>query len=144
MRHNLEFLYKENWFAEINDSEKNPMLRLYKSFKKSFCLENYIKDVANRHTQKCISKFRLSSHNLRIHTGRQKRDKMGNKTPAEKRFCLSCKSNKIDDELHLLTTCITHNDERQKLFSNISNIIDLHCSQSNLLSHVKNNNQKDK
>ena len=23
MRHNLEFLYKENWFAEINDSEKN-------------------------------------------------------------------------------------------------------------------------
>ena len=55
MRHNLEFLYKEKWLADINDSETNPMLRLYKKFKKSFGLEAYIKHVSDRNIQKSIS-----------------------------------------------------------------------------------------
>ena len=142
MRHNLEFLYKENWLAEINDSVKNPMLRLYKTFKKSFEFESYIKNISDRKIQKSISQFRLSSHCLRIHTGRQERDKTGKNTPADKRFCLNCKSGKIDDELHLITSCETHNAERTVLFSNISTLIDLRCPASELLPNILNSEDK--
>ena len=106
---------------------KNPMLRLYKKFKKSFGLEAYIKLVADRKIQKSISQFRLSSHCLRINKGRQERDKNGKNTPANKRFCLSCKNGKIDDELHLLNECKTHSKERKLLISRIAPFIDPHC-----------------
>ena len=144
MRHNFEFLYKENWLTEINNSAKNPMLRLYKTFKKSFKLESYIKLIPDRKIQKCISQFRLSSHCLRIHTGRHERDKAGKNTPADKRFCLNCKSGKIDDEIHLLTNCKIHNTERNTLFSRISTCIDLHCHQSHseLLANILNSDDK--
>ena len=144
MKHNLEFLYKENWLSEINDSVKNPMLRLYKTFKKTFGLEKYIKNVSDRKIQKSISQFRLSSHCLRIHTGRQERDKTGKNMPADKRFCLSCTSGKIDDEMHLLTSCKTHNTERKTMFTNISPCLDLHCPQSNsdILSTILNSDNK--
>ena len=144
MRHNLEFLYKEKWFAEINDSEKNPMLRLYKKFKKSFGLEAYIKHVADRKIQKSISQFRLSSHCLRIHKGRQERDKNGKNTPANKRFCLSCKNGNIDDELHLLNECKTHSNERKLLISRIAPFIDPHRPHTliEVLSNILNSDNE--
>ena len=40
IRHNLEFLYKSKWYNEINDSNKNPMLRFYKTIKSSFGQES--------------------------------------------------------------------------------------------------------
>ena len=118
------------------------MLRLYKTFKKSFEFESYIKNISDRKIQKSISQFRLSSHCLRIHTGRQERDKTGKNTPADKRFCLNCKSGKIDDELHLITSCETHNAERTVLFSNISTLIDLRCPASELLPNILNSEDK--
>ena len=113
------------WFNEINDTEKNPMLRLYKQFKINFKPESYIKSISNRRLQKCLSRFRLSSHCLRIHKGRQERDKYGRNTPANKRFCLSCKSGQIDDELHFLFNCPTHTNERENMFSKIQQYLDI-------------------
>ena len=112
------------WYNEINDSEKNPMLRLYKNFKSEFKPESYIKSISNRRLQKCLSQFRLSSHCLRIHKGRQERDNFGKNTPSNKRFCLSCKSGQIDDELHLLSNCSTHNGERENMFSKIQQYLE--------------------
>ena len=120
IRHNLEFLYKTKWYNEINDSNKNPMLRFYKTVKTTFGLESYIKLISDRKIQTSISKFRLSSHCLRIHKGRHERDKNGINTPANRRFCLSCKSGEIDNELHLLDNCQTHNEERETLKNRIS------------------------
>ena len=119
IKHNLEFLYKTNWLAEINDSQKNPMLRFYKIFKNSFEPEPYIKLISDRKIQKSLSQYRLSSHCLRIHKGRQERNKNGKNTLANKRFCLSCKSGEIDDEMHLFTNCKTHNLERGIFLTNI-------------------------
>ena len=119
IRNNNEFIFKSMWYNEINDSEKNPMLRLYKNFKTEFKPESYIKSISNRRLQKCLSQFRLSSHCLRIHKGRQERNKFGNNTPSNRRFCLSCKSDQIDDELHLLSSCSTHNSERENMLSKI-------------------------
>ena len=125
VKNNNEFIYKSMWFNEINDTEKNPMLRLYKQFKINFKPESYIKSISNRRLQKCLSRFRLSSHCLRIHKGRQERDKYGRNTPADKRFCLSCKSGQIDDELHFLFNCPTHTNERENMFSKIQQYLDI-------------------
>ena len=144
MRHNLEFLYKEKWIAEINDSVKNPMLRLYKEFKKSFGFEEYIKHISDRKIQKCISQFRLSSHCLRIHKGRLERDEKGKNTPANKRFCLSCNSGEIDDEIHILNNCKTHNSERKTLITKLAPFIDLYKPHTlnEVLSIILNSNDK--
>ena len=123
MRHNLEFLYKTSWLTDINDSVKNPMLRFYKIFKKTFESEPYIKMISDRKIQKSLSKFRLSSHCLRIHKGRHERDKNNKNTPANKRFCLSCKSGEIDDELHLFGKCTTHNLERKNFLTKINSYV---------------------
>ena len=141
---NLEFLYKEKWLADINDSETNPMLRLYKKFKKSFGLEAYIKHVSDRNIQKSISQFRLSSHCLRIHKGRQERDNKGKNTPANKRFCLSCKIGEVDDEIHLLNKCKTHSNERKILITKIAPFIDPHCPHTliDVLSIILNSDKE--
>ena len=125
VRNNNEFIYKSMWYNEINDSEKNPMLRLYKQFKTEFKPESYIKSISNRRLQKCLSRFRLSSHCLRIHKGRQERDKFGRNTPADRRFRLSCKSGQIDDELHFLFKCSTHNNERENMLSKIQEYLNI-------------------
>ena len=46
-------------------------LRTYKSFKSEFCMEPYIFSLPSITYMQAIAKFRLSSHNLRIETGRQ-------------------------------------------------------------------------
>ena len=86
MKHNLEFLYKETWLAEVNDSTKNPMLRLYKTFKKTFEAEPYIHHISDRKIQKSLSQFRLSSHCLRINKGRHEKCDKGKKLPAKNGF----------------------------------------------------------
>ena len=99
--------------------KKIPCFGYTKKIKTEFKPESYIKSISNRRLQKCLSQFRLSSHCLRIHKGRQERDKFGKNTPSDKRFCLSCKSGQIDDELHLMFNCSTHIKERENMFSKI-------------------------
>ena len=146
MKHNLEFLYQTQWLSDINDSSKHPMLRFYKIFKQFFQQEQYIELIADREIQKSISKFRLSSHCLRIHTGRHERDKHNKNTPANQRFCLSCKSGEIDDELHLLLKCKTHDLERRNFFAIISSHIQLETSSTStpieLLNLIINSDNK--
>ena len=134
IRNNNELIFKSMWYNEINDTENNPMLRFYKYFKTEFKPESYIKLISNRRLQKCLSQFRLSSHCLRIHKGRQERDKFGRNTPSNKRFCLSCGSSQIDDELHLIFTCTTHNNERESMFSKLQNY--LNPNQTHSLSNT--------
>ena len=47
-------------------------------------------------------RFRISSHQLRIETGRYEN------TPRNERLCLFCTSNKIEDENHFLLDCKTY------------------------------------
>ena len=138
IRHNFEFLHKTKWYNEINDSNKNPMLRFYKTIKSSFGQESYIKLISDRKIQTYISKFRLSSHCLRIHTGRHERDKNGKNTPSNERLCQSCKAGLIDNELHLFTNCQTHTFERNILKNTIDSLIHNSSSLSptEVLSHI--------
>ena len=45
-----------------------------------------------------IAKFRLSSHNLRIETGRHMRPV----TSVDQRKCLNCNTDNVEDERHFL------------------------------------------
>ena len=52
-----------------------------------------------------ITKWRLSSHRLRIETGRFDSPK----TPRDKRVCSVC-ANKVEDEHHVLFECLLYNE----------------------------------
>ena len=60
-----------------------------------------------------MAKLRLSSHCLRIETGRHEN------LPIKDRICLRCES-EIDDEVHFLITCPYFNTEKTLFFSNIN------------------------
>ena len=55
---------------DIANSTKFPKLRTYKLFKKNFRLENYLIEIENTKHALALARFRISSHNLRIETGR--------------------------------------------------------------------------
>ena len=102
-------------FSEINDSDSNPKLRTYKLFKLSYCLEPYLNSTLSRKTFTNLARFRLSSHNLKIETGRHEKPKV----PPENRICTKCNSNEIEDEMHCLLSCNSNNSARNILFSRI-------------------------
>ena len=56
----------------VNGNEQNK-LRTYKLFKQSIHTENYLLTVKNRKLRTNICRFRVSSHNLPIETGRHRR-----------------------------------------------------------------------
>ena len=96
---------------DINDSEKYTKLRTYKLFKKEFCLENYLTLHDNINNVINIFRFRSSSHNLAIETGRYTRPK----TPIDDRKCIHCNLNQVEDEQHFLLECSLYDNERTKL-----------------------------
>ena len=88
-------------------------LRTYKLFKPEFCMESYIFSLPSITYMQAIAKFRLSSHNLRIETGRHMRPV----TPVDQRKCLNCNTDNIEDERHFLLNCKKHENERRILFN---------------------------
>lgn len=114
----------------INDSSLYPKLRTYKEFKTDFRLEPYLTQNTNKKIYTKIARFRCSSHSLKIETGRHERPVI----PAESRICEKCTSNEVEDELHCLITCQSHNSQRSNLFQAVVSI----------LPNFNNLNQKDK
>ena len=73
-----------------------------------------------------ISRLRLSSHHLEIETGRYTRPL----TPANQRFCAACPG-KVGDEYHFLTECVSHSENRDILFDEITRDIPNFLTQAN-------------
>ena len=90
-----------NLFAEINDTNKYPKLRTYKTFKKDMRIEPYLNLGLPKSLYCNIARFRLSSHNLNIDLGRHKRPYV----PPEERICDKCNLQLVEDELHYLMIC---------------------------------------
>lgn len=62
-----------------------------------------------KHTQ-AMARFRLSSHGLRIETGRWRKPPI----PRELRHCRHCAAHTVDDEAHFLFECTAHISSRIK------------------------------
>ena len=59
--------YYQSWYSDINNSQR---LASYSRIKHSFESESYLDYISERKYKIALSKFRLSSHNLEIETGR--------------------------------------------------------------------------
>ena len=108
--------YMSQCLETINDSSRFPKLRTYKLFKREFRLEPYLISPKNIHYSLALLKFRISSHNLHIETGRYSRP---NKTPVNERFCHYCSSQAVEDEPHFLLDCSLYDIERKHLFDTV-------------------------
>ena len=119
VKYNMHSLFEDQFKADIyNDIRKDGegnKLRTYRIFKNSIYQEPYLSQVENRQIRQNISRLRMSAHNLKIESGRHSRPKI----PLQKRLCEAC-SDKIDNEFHLLTECISFDSSRQVMFNMIS------------------------
>ena len=114
----------EDWNAELNDTQKNPLLRTYKQIKTEFTMEPYLDLVQNCRYRKAISSIRTSSHTLTVEYGRH------HNIPLNMRLCHTCSM--IDDEMHFSTNCKLNQVERDTLYRNIMQVdqsfMDLHAT----------------
>ena len=92
---------------------KLPVLRTYCLFKKEFGMDTYLKAIKNYSIRSCMSKLRLSSHCLKIETGRHTKPKLDIKD----RLCTHCNQGKLEDEKHLIFECSLYVNLRSQLFS---------------------------
>ena len=69
-----------------------------------------------RNIRSSIAKFRTSTHNLAIETGRYTRPII----PSNNCFCKICNSGQIEDEQHLLLDCNAYKETREILFSKLT------------------------
>ncbi|XP_078312623.1 uncharacterized protein LOC144619140 [Crassostrea virginica] len=80
---------------------------MYKYLVDNFCLQFYLEKSIPKLYKKCITKIRVSSHNLCIESGRHKN------IPRDKRFCKTCTST-IEDEYHFILVCPVYKELRSK------------------------------
>ena len=100
--------YIQKWQSDVNSSSR---LTYYSKFKTSFELESYLINIKNDTLRKQLSKFRLSSHNLAVETGRH------NSIDINNRICLFCNQNQIESEYHMLLICPKYRTLRQTYLS---------------------------
>ena len=84
------------FLTEISDS---PKCRLYRNIVDYFCIQLYLKKPLHAKYKKAITCLRLSSHDLKIETGRY------NNTIRDNRKCDLCTLIEIEDEYHFLLVC---------------------------------------
>ena len=112
----------ESWKCELNDLDKNPILRMYKLIKTNFSMEPYLNLIKEAKYRRSLTKLRLSSHNLEIERGRHTKPV----TPVIERLCIVC--GVIDDELHFVTSCKKHTTERERLYSYVDSHVPNFCN----------------
>ena len=115
----------ESWKCELNDLDKNPILRMYKLIKTNFSMEPYLNLIKEAKYRRSLTKLRLSSHNLEIERGRHTKPV----TPVIERLCIVC--GVIDDELHFVTSCKKHTTERERLYSYVDSHVPNFCNLNN-------------
>ena len=103
----------------LADSEQQPKLRTYKLFKTDYRIENYLVAGLPKKSINKIARFRTSSHNLHIETGRYKRPP----TPETQRICAKCNSGEVEDEFHCLMVCSKYSQHRALMISSVENLI---------------------
>ena len=102
-------IFIQNWELDVQNVEKNPILRTYAKIKTTFGIEKYIDSVRNFRYRNAITKIRTSSHSLEIEKGRHRKN--GGTIPACQRLCQNC--NVVEDEIHFVMDCTINLSERR-------------------------------
>jgi hypothetical protein len=121
--------YEHHWLAQVGLSPTlnatGSKLRTYIKVKHSIGLENYLLAVKCFKKRQYITRLRISSHDLRIESGRYCRPPL----PCDSRICLFCDTGDVESEEHFIMDCSFYVKERNdflKCLSELSpNIINL-------------------
>ena len=100
------------WKHKLENSSK---LTFYSTFKTDHNLEKYLVLIKDPYKRKCLSRFRVSSHNLQIEIGRYQN------IPREERLCEICNSGEVENETHFLLFCKAYEHSREDLRSSLEN-----------------------
>ena len=95
IRQNLQDQFIQQWYSDVNNSSKG---QVYRFFKQSFGMENYLKILSPKY-MKIMIKFRTTNHRLPVETGRW------HEKPLGERFCTLCNNCQIGDEFHYILEC---------------------------------------
>ncbi|XP_048252544.1 uncharacterized protein LOC125380687 [Haliotis rufescens] len=101
----LKDIYLQSWTASLTQTNK---CFYYKLFKAEIIMEDYLSKVNVKKFRTALSRFRCSSHNLLIETGRYVN------IPREERICNLCSLNSVEDEFHFLLVCPVYLHLREK------------------------------
>ncbi|CAB3993421.1 Hypothetical predicted protein [Paramuricea clavata] len=108
----LEEKYLTFWKHKLENSSK---LTFYSTFKTDHNLENYLVFIKDPHKRRCLSRLRVSNHDLQIEIGRYQN------IPREERLCKICNSGEVENETHLLLSCKAYEQSRANLRSSLEN-----------------------
>ena len=101
----------DNAIQEWNDDlNNNRTMSLYRLVKNKFGYEKYLDLAKYKSYRQNITKIRMSSHKLRIETGRYGR----NRIDRNERLCQICNCGDIEDEYHFIIICSKYSDIRKK------------------------------
>ena len=117
--HTLQHSQKLNFYCKIKTNYSSPA---------------YLDLTRKNPSRKTLVKLRISSHKLRIETGRY------DNIPRDERLCNLCNCNRIEDETHFLLDCPSFSSIREMFFSKLESKIPflrLH-SHETLLSNLMN------
>ena len=99
--------------SALSELDTNRVLTLYKVIKPQFDYALYLDLIRSKCLRIQLTKLRLSSHSLRIESGRYER----NRLDISLRTCQICNTGDIEDEYHFILICNQYLD----LGLNISN-----------------------
>ena len=106
--------YISHWQHTIRNSKK---LEFYNTFKDEYTPSCYLDLTRKLNNRKELVKLRIGNHKLLIETGRY------DQIPRDNRLCPTCKSNQIEDEIHLLFHCTKYCSFRDEFYKKIENQI---------------------
>jgi hypothetical protein len=98
-------IYMQEWYTSINNSNRLETLALIKH---NFISEKYLTCISEKKYRIALARFRTSSHELLIETGRHM-----NLLRAD-RICRNCNLNLIENEYHFLLICPKYRDLRKE------------------------------
>ena len=111
----------DKWIAMLNkpamkNSETGGKLKLYKLFKAEPTPASYVLSPLDPGPRWVMASLRAGCLPLGVETGRYRIPKV----PLERRVCLACNSNSIEDEFHFVMVCNKLEHERNKLLYHIT------------------------
>ena len=91
---------------------------------------NYCKHVVNPKLRQSLARLRVNCHKLLIEIGRYCIPKI----PAEERLCKCCNLQRVEDEMHLVSVCPFHKQNRETLY-------DIAVKECKVFSSLSNRNK---
>lgn len=126
-------IFIQESFTEMEGERSK--LRTYKILKTRVGYEGYLSKLKNIQERTCLTKLRLSNHELMIEKGRH----IG--LESVDRFCPFCPG-KVEDEIHFLLDCKAYTELRTHAFNEFSKIFasfpHLSCTQKFILMNDEN------